>query len=163
MTEQREVRLAGGCQCGAVRYAVHGEIFGVHICHCRMCQKQFGGPFAPLFNVRHEDYSWTRGEPSLFASSPNTRRGFCSACGTPLLVYDLDSAHVNVAIGSLDDPEAARPELQIGIESRMSWFADLVNLREMSTEEAIPAERLAGIKNFQHPDHDTQEWPPASD
>ncbi len=33
---------SGGCQCGAVRF--RGSRFGrSSICHCRMCQKAFGG------------------------------------------------------------------------------------------------------------------------
>ena len=43
-----EFRLTGGCQCGAVRYALLEEPTGAHICHCRMCQKAFGSFFAPL-------------------------------------------------------------------------------------------------------------------
>lgn len=29
----------GGCQCGAVRFRVEGELEEASICHCRMCQK----------------------------------------------------------------------------------------------------------------------------
>jgi hypothetical protein len=33
---------SGGCQCGAVRFRVDGELGRASICHCRMCQKAFG-------------------------------------------------------------------------------------------------------------------------
>ena len=44
-------RMTGGCQCGAVRYALLEQPDNPHICHCRMCQKAFGSFFAPLTGV----------------------------------------------------------------------------------------------------------------
>ncbi|MGO7428793.1 GFA family protein, partial [Rhizobium ruizarguesonis] len=38
----------GGCQCGAIRFRVSGDIKDSSICHCRMCQKAFGAYYAPL-------------------------------------------------------------------------------------------------------------------
>lgn len=29
---------SGGCQCGAVRFHVRGELTDCSICHCRMCR-----------------------------------------------------------------------------------------------------------------------------
>ncbi len=46
-----DVRITGGCQCGAIRYALHDAPTGASICHCRMCQKAFGNYFAPLAGV----------------------------------------------------------------------------------------------------------------
>ena len=46
MTEAREPVHTGGCQCGAVRYALYAEPTNPHVCHCRMCQKAFGNVFA---------------------------------------------------------------------------------------------------------------------
>jgi hypothetical protein len=37
MTEQRTPVLTGGCQCGAVRYALYCEPTEPSICHYRMC------------------------------------------------------------------------------------------------------------------------------
>ncbi len=36
---------SGGCQCGAIRYRIAGELGYPHICHCRMCQKASGNFF----------------------------------------------------------------------------------------------------------------------
>ena len=46
--------LTGGCQCGAIRYALEDSPEAVAICHCRMCQKAVGSILWPFFTVRRE-------------------------------------------------------------------------------------------------------------
>lgn len=162
MAEERQIRHSGGCQCGAVRYALYAEPYGTHICHCRMCQKAFGALYAPLTLSRYEDLAWTRGAPSIFRSSPDVDRGFCAACGTPLTFAHKGSAHINISIGSLDEPEKVKPEIQIGIESRIPWAAEIHRLKEEPTDQALSADRLARVESYQHPDHDTDSWPDQS-
>lgn len=159
-----DVRITGGCQCGAVRYAVHETPYQVGICHCRMCQKATGAPFMSSFTVKKTNLEWTRGEPGSFNSSVNMLRGFCRDCGTPLFNNWMPSDVIHLTIGSLDDPASVRPEAQMGVESRVAWFADIVALPELSTEDAFKGyENLAKeiqATNRQHPDHDTAIWPP---
>ena len=159
MAQDRAPVQSGGCKCGAVRYALTAEPYGTHICHCRMCQKAFGAFYAPLTLIRYRDFAWTRGKPAVFLSSPDVERGFCAACGTPLTFAHRGSEHLDIAVGSLDHPERVKPETQIGIESRMPWAAELAGLPEKRTDDFMPAERLARIVSFQHPDHDTETWP----
>jgi len=160
MTETRKALYSGGCQCGTRRYALFAEPYRAHLCHCRMCQKAVGGPFAALAAVKLGDFAWTRGAPAVFTSSPRVARGFCPNCGTPLTYQDLDADRINFAIASLDNPADVAPEFQMGIESRLPWFETLPSLPPHRTEDLGSAERLAGIENFQHPDQDTETWPP---
>lgn len=115
--------ITGGCQCGAVRYAFHlGELEKPHLCHCRMCQKATGGLFAALAGGPKSSFEWTKGEPGAFSSSSLASRCFCRDCGTPLsFSYDDPKARLYVTIGSLDEPEPAKIEVQYGVESRISW------------------------------------------
>ncbi len=159
MAEERQALHSGGCQCGAVRYALYAEPYGTHICHCRMCQKAFGAFYAPLTLIRYKDFAWTRGAPSIFLSSPDVERGFCSACGTPLTFAHEGAEHLDISVGSLDRPEAVKPEIQIGIESRIPWAAEIHRLKEQATDQALSAERLARVESYQHPDRDTDSWP----
>lgn len=129
-----------------------------------MCQKAAGNYFLPLANAARESFSLTRGEPGWFRSSEHVRRGFCRDCGTPLF-YDMpDERFINIVLGSLDDPEDVRPHAQSGVESRMFWFSQLHRLPEKETDAAGPAGRerhLAILEsNRQHPDYDTDHWPP---
>jgi hypothetical protein len=146
----------GGCQCGAVRF--HAKRLGrASICHCRMCQKAFGGFYGPL--VTGFGVSWTRGAPAWFQSSNKVRRGFCSQCGTPL-AYDFGASAIELAIGSLDDPELAAPVIQVNPASKLSFTDGLAGLpTRQPGENAKADEFLAGIETYQHPDHDTTEWP----
>jgi hypothetical protein len=150
----------GGCQCGAVRYRVEGSLGRAGICHCRMCQKAFGSWGAPLVTVPIANITWTREKPAEFRSSPVVARGFCSRCGTPLYMLEDGFDYYDIAIGTLDNPEAAPPTEQVGIESKLSWFDRLPSLPSHSTAEDRPAEELAKLKTRQHPDHDTEVWPP---
>ncbi|MEZ5666900.1 MAG: GFA family protein [Alphaproteobacteria bacterium] len=154
-SEARAPVLTGGCQCGAVRYALYAVPSGPHICHCRMCQKAFGSFFAPLAEVALADIAWTRTEPKRFASSALVERGFCPECGTPLTFRYIDRDAIDIALGSLDDPSAVVPARQYGVESRVPYFAALHGLPESTTEGDVPPERMAGLKSFQHPDRDT--------
>ena len=156
-----DVRITGGCQCGAVRYALHEAPAKPQICHCRMCQKAFGSFFAPLAEVPLDAFELTRGKLAIFMSSGETERGFCRDCGTPLTLHDVGSSIIEFSLGSLDAPEALRPQSQFGIESRVSWFAALAALPDESTTEGHDPERAAQIaaSNHQHPDHDTAVWP----
>ena len=152
--ENRSPLLTGGCQCGAVRYALCAEPTGASICHCRMCQKAFGNYFAPLAGVRRRDFAWTRGEPGIFRSSEAVERGFCRDCGTPLSFSYVERDRISVSIGSLDRPERVAPERQDGIESRLPAFATLAALPGETTQASSAPELLAKLASRQHPDHD---------
>jgi hypothetical protein len=156
------IRLTGGCQCGAIRYALHEQPSDPDICHCRMCQKAFGSFFAPLASVPRDKFELTRGELAIFKSSDEAERGFCRSCGTPLTFRYVHSGRIAVSIGSLDEPEKVAPKNQVGIEGRLSWFATLPTLPDdQTTEEDEPAlAAKIAASNHQHPDHDTDRWPP---
>src|SRR5690606_35636756 len=99
MSQSRAPVMTGGCQCGAVRYALYAEPSGPHICHCRMCQKAFGSYFAPLAGVALADFAWTRGRPRVFNSSSVVERGFCGDCGTPLSFRYTDGERIAISLG----------------------------------------------------------------
>lgn len=151
---------AGGCQCGAVRYRIEGEIGYRHLCHCRMCQKASGNYFLPLGTTPKANLTLTRGAASWFQSSDVVRRGFCSACGTPLFFEPMASQDIAVTLGSLDEPERAPPEIQSGQAARLSFTPLLASLPDEA--EHLSSDWLARVAlgTHQHPDHDTETWPP---
>ncbi|HBF28990.1 GFA family protein [Rhizobium sp.] len=151
--------LHGGCQCGAVRYSAKSPVGNPHICHCRMCQKASGNYFLPLGSVNRDQFALTRGTPHWFQSSDLVRRGFCADCGTPLF-FDVPQANfINITLGSLDDPASIKPVEQSNLDSKMPWFSELDTLPVEAAENN--AEWLAKVAatRYQHPDHETFEWP----
>jgi hypothetical protein len=147
---------SGGCQCGAIRF--RASRFGrSSICHCRMCQKAFGGFFGAL--VTAHDLEWTRGRPSSFASSNKARRGFCSDCGTPLTFET--GGPVEIAVGAFDDPGVVAPTIQVNPADKVSFFDGLCALPTRKDGAEPKAEEFkASVISFQHPDRDTGQWTP---
>ena len=155
MSETRKPIMTGGCQCGAVRYALYAEPIDPHICHCRMCQKAFGNFFASFAGVSLADFAWTRGQPGFFVSSPQVERGFCRDCGTPLSFRYTPRNRIGISLGSLDNPALVPPRKQYGMESRYPFMDSLHLLPGQRTEEALPREWLEAIRSHQHPDGET--------
>lgn len=145
----------GGCQCGAIRFRIHGKLGRPSICHCRMCQKQFGSFFSALVTVPPEGLEWTRGEPDYFQSSVNIDRGFCARCGTPLTYRHPNG--IELAIGAFDDRSDLAPKIQVNHASRLKWVDTIFD--QPVFEDPDYYARQEQVISFQHPDHDTEAWP----
>ncbi len=95
------------------------------------------------------------------ASSRRTscRRGFCGDCGTPLSYEAPDG--VALAIGAFDDPAVVAPTIQWGIEAKLPYVDSIPALPgETTLEDVRAASFLHDLVSYQHPDHDTDQWPP---
>lgn len=148
--------MSGGCQSGGVRFRAR-RLGRASLCQCRMCQKAFAGLGGFLVTVH--DLEWTRGAPRHFLSSNKVRRGFCGDCGTPL-TYEYGGG-TEVAIVAFDRAAEIAPVIQHARAARMPWSDGLLGLPVRTPEEeAEVAGFFAGIVSYQHPDHDTSEWPP---
>src|ERR1700733_14036504 len=121
MTTLAKPVLTGGCQCGAIRFALSAAPTKVSICHCRMCQKASGAPFASFAEIEKGDFAWTRGQPAAFPPPPTAERGFCRACGTPLSFRRIDGPRIEILTGAFDRPDLLVPTHQYGTEARLGW------------------------------------------
>ena len=146
--------LTGGCQCGAVRFALTAAPTRVSICHCRMCQKASGAPFASLADIPSANFSWTRGTPSSFKSSSIAERDFCAACGTPLSYRLIGGPRIEIMTGTFDRPDRVVPTRQYGTESRLGWVVGVANMPSKTTLQNYGPDKLGEIVSHQHPDHD---------
>jgi hypothetical protein len=154
MTTETKLVLTGGCQCGAIRFALSAPPRKVSICHCRMCQKASGAPFASFADIENADFAWTRGKPAAFRSSSIAERHFCAACGTPLSFRRLGGPSIEIMTGAFDRPDRVVPTRQYGTESRLGWVVSIANMPSQTTLQNYGTDKVNGIVSHQHPDHD---------
>lgn len=115
-------RFTGGCLCGDIRYAAEGEPYHENICHCVQCRLATGAPFAAFFSLPRAAVRWLGVEPRRFRSSDIAERGFCPRCGTSLTYESLTKpAEIDLAIATLDAPEAVVPKDELFTARRIPW------------------------------------------
>jgi hypothetical protein len=114
--------IEGGCFCGFVRYRAGGTPSRETNCHCSICRRTSGAAFVTWFTVPDSEFTFTRGEPSRFASSEHGTRTFCPRCGTPIIFRSTRfPAEIDVTTCSLDDPERLPPRDHTRTSSKLAW------------------------------------------
>jgi len=117
--------LKGSCLCSRVAYEITGPLTQAVNCHCVICRKAHGSAFRTRATVQAKDFSWTRGENHVtwYSSSPGNYRGFCSACGTPLLSrFDHAPQAYGLPLGSLDDDPGIKATQHVYVAHKAPWF-----------------------------------------
>jgi hypothetical protein len=119
--------VAGGCRCGAVRYALAVDaVPGTYACHCTICQRMTGASFAHQMPVAEEVLTVT-GEltpvpmPTLTGGLSVQR--YCAKCLTR--IYNTNSARPGLAIvraGTVDGSERLSPRLHIHTSTKQPWI-----------------------------------------
>lgn len=127
--------LAGGCQCGAVRYEIRAAPLTVYACHCTECQRQSGGAFGLSMVAPREAVVIVSGTPNEWLRVHESGRlidcVICGECGVRL--FHKPHQNPKVAImkpGTLDDTQWLDPVGHIWTRSAQPWFkipADMVN------------------------------------
>src|SRR5215471_14417777 len=91
--ESNQPMTQGQCLCGAVRYEVDGPFGSMLNCHCSMCRKAHGAPFATFAVAPLSSFRWIAGEDSVvgYKTSSGGTRSFCRVCGsvTPSLMKEM--------------------------------------------------------------------------
>ena len=124
-TDSESPGVTGGCLCRAVRYTFSASPIVTRVCWCRVCQ--YIGAGSGTVNVCFPAAALTvNGELREYhrvADSGNpVQRRFCPICGTHLFTGTSARPHlVFVRAGTLDDPELARPAMNIWTSSAPSW------------------------------------------
>ena len=116
LTSARAAVHTGGCQCGAVRFAVYAEPAGSASATAACARRRWRDP-SPCWPRCRGATSPGAGEPSTFRSSSRAVRDFCAACGTPLSYRKPGRRHHRAADRRLRRPERVPPTYAVGIES----------------------------------------------
>ena len=115
--------LEGGCLCAAVQYRISVQPLDAGYCHCRLCQRSSGAPTLAWLTVQVHGFSYAKGRPVIFHSSPHSQREFCGACGTQIAFRRSESpGTVDVTLASLRDPSLIAPQYHIWRQSKIAWF-----------------------------------------
>jgi hypothetical protein len=113
--------VAGACLCGALRYEVDAPPRGIVHCHCSVCRKHHGAPFATLVVSPARGLRWLSGEASVltYASSARRVRRFCGTCGAvaPAALGDRALVPAGNLQGNLDVAGA----LHMFVGSKAPW------------------------------------------
>jgi hypothetical protein len=113
----------GHCLCRAVQFEFEGPPSATFHCHCESCRRTTSSPVTTWLNVPRSAFRFTRGQPAHYVSSPGVRRGFCAACGSPLIYEnDKDPDAVDLYAASLSDPSAVVPARHVFSREQLAWF-----------------------------------------
>lgn len=115
--------FTGGCQCGAIRYRLHGEIYRLNICHCKDCQRQSGSAFGMSLIIPLESFKLESGELKTFQLPVESGRTktcvFCPDCG--VRIYNQTSAMCSLKAGTLDDTSWLVPDAHYWTKRKQPW------------------------------------------
>jgi len=129
--------IRGGCLCGGVRYEISGELREMCFCHCQMCRRIHGTPFACYAAVDPKNRRYTQGEELIarYQSSAEGVRSFCSRCGSK---FDFQSTktpnEVWIAAGTFDGDPGIRSTSHIFVHSKAPWFEITDDLKQFPGE-----------------------------
>ena len=113
----------GGCLCGAVRYRAEADPMRAVICHCVTCRRVSGAPMMCFVHFPAEAFRWLGSPPKRYRSSASAERGFCPLCGSTLTMHEtVLGDRVQVALGSLDNPERASPDDHVWTKQQLPWL-----------------------------------------
>jgi hypothetical protein len=136
------MEITGGCLCRSVRYRFAAAPIVTRVCWCRDCQ--YLGAGSGTVNVCFPTNAMqvegtTQDYRSVADSGTVMHRRFCPRCGTPLFSEAETRPHlVFVRVGTLDDPEIARPAATIWTASAPTWACIDQNLPRVE-RQAPPA------------------------
>jgi hypothetical protein len=117
------VTATGGCLCGAIRFALHGPLPAVGMCHCSKCRRVSGAGSNAILNLRAERFEWLAGEDHWreFRTPSNWGSFFCPTCGSPTPHRLSDGKRVLVPAGTLDEDPGPAVLGHIFVGSKASW------------------------------------------
>jgi hypothetical protein len=121
---------SGGCHCGAVRYAVDGEMKHHAVCHCDDCRRSSGALMVPWIAFPKDALRIEAGSTTAYRSSEHGERHFCGRCGTGLFYYNeaFLPGIVDIQSVTLDDIASRTPEAHIQVADSLPWESALDSL-----------------------------------
>jgi len=134
MTNNGAYKHSGSCACGELTYYLATDPMFVHCCHCWECQKQTGSAYV-LNALIETDQVTLEGQGTEHALETPSGKGQiitrCAVCGTAVLSkYMVRQGKLTyVRVGTMDDPAACPPDVQIFTSSKQPWVPLSVDIK----------------------------------
>jgi hypothetical protein len=119
-----ELRLTGGCLCGAVRFEVTEPLVSSGYCHCKRCQRRTGTAAAVSGRIIPGSLRILSGEELIRSYDPpdGFSKLFCSACGSALWSrHPTDHDVISVRLGAFDEDPGTRPSYHQFVAYAAEW------------------------------------------
>jgi hypothetical protein len=127
--------VTGACLCGALRFEVEGPFENLMHCHCSMCRKHHGAPFATFVSAPAAGFRWLQGEPIEYRSSPSGVRHHCGTCGSKSPPKTLARDAVFLPAGNLVGEIGDAGGMHMYVGSKAPWF---VIADDLPKHETLP-------------------------
>lgn len=120
--------LAGGCDCGLVRYRMETRPLFVHCCHCRWCQRESGSSFALNAMIEADRVTSLGADPEIVDTPSQSGKGQqiarCPRCRIAVWSHYAGAGPSVrfVRVGTLDEPDHLPPDIHIFTASRQPWI-----------------------------------------
>ena len=116
--------LAGGCNCGAVRFEVTGPLERASYCHCTRCQRRTGSAASAQAHPATDGLRILAGEHQLRAWKPEHggEKWFCGRCGSAL--FACNPTHpdaLGIRMGAFDRDPGIRPSVRQFVRYAAAW------------------------------------------
>ena len=117
--------MEGGCTCKEVRYRLDDKPMVVHCCHCSWCQRETGSAFVINAVIESARLTLLSGQPEMVLTPSASGRGQkimrCPKCWVAVWSHYSRDALSFVRVGTLDNPNAAPPDVHIFTRSKLDW------------------------------------------
>jgi hypothetical protein len=135
----------GRCLCRSIEYEFEGSPLWVAHCHCESCRRATSSAFATYVGVKLDQFSYLKGEPAIYESSPGVQRYFCGKCGSPMAIAGSRwPGEVHLHAGSLIDPAGVEPNRHVHAGEALPWAElhdDLPRYEKTSREGKAPVRK----------------------
>jgi hypothetical protein len=114
----------GACLCGTVQYEFTEPLQTMMHCHCSMCRKHHGAPFATFVAGPYSGFRWLAGEDAVarFASSSQGVRSYCRHCASVAPMLMPEAGFAIAPAGNLDGDPGIRPQGHMFVGSKAWWY-----------------------------------------
>ncbi|MET0386565.1 MAG: GFA family protein [Polyangiales bacterium] len=146
--------IHGQCLCRSVSWQAEKPLEKMAHCHCSMCRKSHGAPFATYVAADARGFTWLGGQEHIvgYRASPQSVRRFCGRCGS--VVPEVVDGEAWMPAGCLDEDPGARPSAHIFAASKAPWYA--IPDDGLPRYDTYPPE--SGLSAFERP-HDQASEP----